>query len=300
MERVLPTTAAGPAITLGAEVHANGAVLVAVAASGQVVDVRQLWHPPGAAELAEACQVLEARWSQPVARMALACDNPDQWLVLPELFLPAGPELTTLGTATARALAEFQHGALRNCPDCLVVTVGHTLSAGALRQGTPLLPLGRDLALAHLPVVEGGPRCSCGQRGCLQAVASVPAWQRRARDAGLEPPPPAGPDPATDQRNSLGARAARGDAVTLAALTEPVEQIARGIAIVAGAIGVRDLALQWTGTGSGDRLQQLLLTRVRHWWPAGRTVTPAQTGPLGAAWGAALWAQRQGCKRGNS
>lgn len=289
-----------PGITLGAEVDASGATVVAIAASGAVVDVRQLWQRPDPASLAHACQVLGARWSQPVFGLALACDDPQNWLVLPDLFRPAGPQLLTIGRGTARALAEFHWGALRGSPDCLVVTIGARLGAGALRQGLPLLPQGRDLELAHLPIVEDGPVCTCGRRGCLHAVATESAWHGRARDAGIAKAQDVGADLASPPQSDLGARAARGDAVTLTALAEPIEQLARGIAILAGAIGVGELALQWPGTGSGDRLQQQLMTRIRHWWPTGRAVAAAQTGAVGAAWGAALWAQQQRLNQHNS
>ncbi len=287
-----PKTAQALGILIGIDVHATGAALVAIDASGQVVDVRQLWQPAEVASLAQACRVLKARWSEPVLGVAVACADPAQWLDLPLLFAPAGPQLQTLGRGTARALAEEQRGALRGCPDCLSVTIGLTLCAGALRGGRPLLPGGSDPELAHLPVVDGGPRCSCGQRGCLQTVATEFAWQRRAEDAGLVAPLDAanGQDPAA--LSKLGARAARGDAATMAVLAEPLEQLARGIAILASAVGVHDLALQWPGSGANDHLHQQLAARIRHWWPGGRAIAAGQTGPLGSAWGAALWAQQ--------
>jgi predicted NBD/HSP70 family sugar kinase len=39
--------------------------------------------------------------------------------------------------------------------------------------------------IGHVIVEEGGPLCRCGNRGCLEAVASVPRLLQQARGAGL-------------------------------------------------------------------------------------------------------------------
>lgn len=287
----LPTPSAPtPGITLGIDVQEKDAVVVAIAADGQVVDVRQLWRPADPQALAQACQVLAARWSEPVLGVGLACADPENWQMLTGLFAPAGPQLVALGRGTARALAEHRFGALRGCPDSLSISVGVTLTAGVLRNGQPLLPGGNDPELAHLPIVAGGPLCVCGKRGCLQTVATEGAWQRRAADAGLVAP--AAADEQAPQTNDLGARAARGDPVTMAILAEPLDQLARGVAILATAAGVQDIALQWPGNGGNERLHRQVTARIRSYWPNGRTIATGQSGPLGSAWGAALWAQQ--------
>lgn len=279
-----------PGITLGIDVQQSDAVVVAIAADGQVVDMRQLWRPADPQALAQACQVLAGRWSEPVLGLAVACADPENWQALAQLFAPAGPQLAALGRGTARALAEHRFGALRGCPDALCVTIGQTLTAGVVRNGQPLLPGGSDPELAHLPIVSGGPLCVCGKRGCLQTVATEGAWQRRAADAGLVDPVAAGQQ--QPQTNDLGDRAARGDPVTIAVLAEPLDQLARGVAILATAAGVQDIALQWPGNGGNERLHRQVTARIRSYWPNGRTIAPGQTGPLGSAWGAALWAQQ--------
>lgn len=42
--------------------------------------------------------------------------------------------------------------------------------------------------LGHMVIQEGGPRCACGRRGCLEAVAGRLAVEKRLKDAGVEPP----------------------------------------------------------------------------------------------------------------
>ena len=42
--------------------------------------------------------------------------------------------------------------------------------------------------LGHVTVRALGPRCSCGNRGCLEALASGTTTGRRAREAAVENP----------------------------------------------------------------------------------------------------------------
>ena len=42
--------------------------------------------------------------------------------------------------------------------------------------------------LGHVTIHPTGPRCSCGNRGCLEALASGTAIQRRAREVAVEHP----------------------------------------------------------------------------------------------------------------
>ena len=37
----------------------------------------------------------------------------------------------------------------------------------------------------HVPIVENGPSCECGMRGCLEALVADPALVAQAVDAGL-------------------------------------------------------------------------------------------------------------------
>src|SRR5437763_1161522 len=59
---------------------------------------------------------------------------------------------------------------------------------GGVMLGGRLLEGSHGLAgeIGHLVVQEGGAPCGCGNRGCLEAMASGTAIARRARAAGLE------------------------------------------------------------------------------------------------------------------
>jgi glucokinase len=80
---------------------------------------------------------------------------------------------------TAAGLAEWRLGAGRGVNDLLVVVIGTGIAAVVVAGGR-LVRGGRGQAgeLGHIPVVPDGPVCVCGQRGCLEAVASASAIAR--------------------------------------------------------------------------------------------------------------------------
>ncbi len=71
-------------------------------------------------------------------------------------------------------------------PDLAYLAVGTGIAAGLILDGR-LHRGARGLAgeIGHVIVDPTGPRCACGQYGCLEAFASGPSIARRARDAGL-------------------------------------------------------------------------------------------------------------------
>ncbi|MEV1128340.1 ROK family transcriptional regulator [Agromyces sp. NPDC049794] len=93
----------------------------------------------------------------------------------PRLLLPLALE----PAAVAAAAAEL--GELTGVTDILYLAGDTAVAAAAVSGGSPL-PGAHGLAMsfAHLPVVEGGVRCECGQRGCLATVASPELVLERA------------------------------------------------------------------------------------------------------------------------
>ncbi|GLU50346.1 ROK family protein [Nocardiopsis ansamitocini] len=65
--------------------------------------------------------------------------------------------------------------------DLLYLGVGTGVGGGIVIGGRSCLDTRRgSCEIGHLPIDRAGPRCDCGRRGCLQAVASGPATLRRA------------------------------------------------------------------------------------------------------------------------
>jgi len=122
------------------------------------------------------------------------------------------------------ALAEASHAGQR---EVVYLGVGTGVGGGIIRDGLVWPGAGRrSCELGHLVVEMSGPRCDCGRRGCLQALASGPATLRRA--AGLRG---TAVDP-DDFADGL----ASGAAWATVALNRTVE------ALAAGVVGISELA----------------------------------------------------------
>jgi glucokinase len=82
------------------------------------------------------------------------------------------------------AWAEFVRGAGRDARDAMVMLTVGTGVGGGLVLGGALTRGAHGYAaeFGHLIVAEGGPPCPCGNRGCLEAVASGTAIGRRAEE----------------------------------------------------------------------------------------------------------------------
>lgn len=99
-----------------------------------------------------------------------------------ELGLPVIVE----NNVNALAMAERLYGVGRRHSSFLVVTIGTGVGSGFVVDGVVLRgATGGAGEIGHTPVVEDGPVCTCGNRGCLEAVIGEAALVRTARDRGI-------------------------------------------------------------------------------------------------------------------
>jgi len=85
--------------------------------------------------------------------------------------------------ANAAGLAEALWGAGRGYCNVFYFTVGTGIGTGIVIDGR--IYHGRTGAAGeggHLSIDHNGPKCGCGKRGCIEALASGPAIARRARE----------------------------------------------------------------------------------------------------------------------
>lgn len=83
-----------------------------------------------------------------------------------------------LNDARAATLAELRFGHGRDWPKVTMAffSLGTGVGGGVAIEGRLLLgPFGAAGELGHQTVAPDGPRCGCGNRGCLETVASGPA-----------------------------------------------------------------------------------------------------------------------------
>jgi glucokinase len=85
--------------------------------------------------------------------------------------------------ANAAALAEAWLGAGRGAHDVLFVTLGTGVGGGLVFDGR--IWVGRNGyagEIGHIQVDPSGIACGCGSWGCLETIAGIPGWGRRAEE----------------------------------------------------------------------------------------------------------------------
>jgi glucokinase len=106
-----------------------------------------------------------------------------------ELGARAGLRVTVENDANAAAWGEFRFGAGEGVEDLILITIGTGVGGGVISHGVLLRGArGTGGELGHITVHPAGPRCGCGNRGCLEALASGTAMARRAQKAATEQP----------------------------------------------------------------------------------------------------------------
>jgi glucokinase len=187
-----------------------------------------------------------------------------------------GLPVTLVNDVRALTLAELRLGAGRGAQDLVCVALGTGVGGGVVIGGRLHLGLGHAGEIGHTTVDPDGPLCGCGNRGCLDRVASAESIAAAAGRASV----------------AEAAAAARDcDPVARAAFERAGEYVGR---VLAGAV-----VLLWpervvVGGGVADA-GELLLAPVRAELRRRAAVAPeipvvpAELGPHAGAVGAALW-----------
>lgn len=85
--------------------------------------------------------------------------------------------------ANLAALAEQRFGAGQGIADLIYITVSTGIGGGIIADNKLLLgSQGFAAEVGHQTIEAHGPRCNCGNIGCLEALAAGPAIARRARE----------------------------------------------------------------------------------------------------------------------
>ncbi|OUD04612.1 ROK family transcriptional regulator [Streptomyces swartbergensis] len=102
------------------------------------------------------------------------------------LAAATGLMVTVNNDVNTLVVAERWFGAGRDVDSFAVVTVGPGIGCG-LQLGGSLYAGTSGMAgeLGHLPLDPAGPMCSCGRRGCLEALAGDRAVLRHIQDGGI-------------------------------------------------------------------------------------------------------------------
>ncbi|MCR4429917.1 MAG: ROK family transcriptional regulator [Tepidanaerobacteraceae bacterium] len=83
--------------------------------------------------------------------------------------------------SNASALAERWFGGGNDCTDLVYINLGEGISAGIIMDDRILQGFqGHAGEIGHIVMVEGGPLCNCGNRGCMESICGIPAIVRKA------------------------------------------------------------------------------------------------------------------------
>ncbi|MEE8389501.1 MAG: ROK family protein [Anaerolineae bacterium] len=137
--------------------------------------------------------------------------------------------------ANAAALGEHRFGAGRGTEHVIYVTVSTGIGGGLILGGKLYHGGGMAGEIGHVTVVPYGPLCGCGNRGCLEALASGTAIAREARERVARGVPTLMADLAGGDLECITAKlvaeaANRGDAEAQHILTKAMDYLGIGMA----------------------------------------------------------------------
>lgn len=141
-----------------------------------------------------------------------------------------GFPVTVDNDANLAVLAESRYGAHADAQNLIYLTGEVGIGAGIISDGRPLRGhRGFPGEIGHITVDPQGPQCTCGRRGCLEAIAGITAIISRVL------PEVAGDGEITDLQPEVDevVRRARGnDAAALRALEEVGRALGQGVSIL--------------------------------------------------------------------
>jgi predicted NBD/HSP70 family sugar kinase len=165
-------------------------------------------------------------------------------------------------------------GQSQNSANLVVIKVGQGIGAGIILNGQ--LFSGDDFGageIGHVVVMEDGPLCKCGNRGCLEAVAGVPWIVRRAQEiAQVVTTSPLAQQVAAGQAIDLDAVVhaySAGDPAVRRVIEEVGRHLGIAVANLVGVLNIRRVVI----TGRVAPFGQTLGDAIRH--ELSRRVLPA-------------------------
>ena len=218
---------------------------------------------------------------------------PLQQLIEDGLGIPAFLE----NDANAAALGEHRFGAGRGTEHMIYVTVSTGIGGGLILDGRLYHGLSSMAGeIGHITLMPHGPLCGCGNRGCLEALASGRAIAKRAQECVARGMPTlmadlAGNDPDCITAELVAQAAEQGDSEAQHILTDAMNYLGIGIANLVNLFNPQLIVIGGGLTNIGEALFEPVRRAIRrHAFPgpaAAVQVVPAELGDnvgvLGAA-----------------
>ncbi|MGD9485424.1 ROK family protein [Streptomyces sp. TRM70308] len=144
-------------------------------------------------------------------------------------------------------IAERWFGEGRDLDSFAVVTVGPGIGCGLLLDGALFSGTsGMAGELGHMPLDPAGPMCSCGRRGCLEALAGDRAVLRHLQDAGVHC------ETITDAVDLARTAGGSSQVVARSAFTEAGTALGRGLAGMCNLLNLQKIIIAGEGAVAHD------------------------------------------------
>ena len=212
-----------------------------------------------------------------------------------------GLPIELLNDARSITYGEWRFGAGRGASTMACVAVGTGIGGGLVVNGRLHLGIGGEAGeLGHQIINFDGPRCSCGNKGCLEAYASgraIADLGRRAVDAGAASTlgEMAGGDGNLITAELVYQAALGGDSVARGILEEVGFYIGIALANVCVSIGPTRIVIAGGVAAAGDLLLEPIRRTVRERvkvMPIDQVlIVPSELGANAGVVGAAAWAR---------
>ncbi|MGA7671228.1 MAG: ROK family protein, partial [Nitrolancea sp.] len=197
-------------------------------------------------------------------------------------------------SARAAALGEILYGAARGSDDVVYVHLGTGVGGGIIVDGRVLHGASSTAGeFGHMVVSIGGPICSCGKPGHLEAYAAAPSIVARFRErleSGDEADLGRWSNPNTITVKAIFDASRRGDSTANAIVTETVQVLGLAVANLITTLNPATVIIGGSVSDVGSLLMDPLSARVRQYsFPsAARRVrlTASQLGPDSTVLGA--------------
>lgn len=200
----------GPGLVVAIDVGGSKIAAALATRGGTALDVRRMETANEdldelLAQLSDVVEGMVARAPREVDAVSLAVPgtlDPDTGTAVAAANLPwrntplaeilmrrTGIRTIVGGDGEGATLAEGYFGAAKGQRNYACLVVGTGVGGGIVIDGVVQRGAGRrNPEIGHMIVAPQGPRCRCGGRGCLEAVAAGPAIVARARELGSSAP----------------------------------------------------------------------------------------------------------------
>jgi glucokinase len=203
--------------------------------------------------------------------------------------------------ANVAALGEHRFGAGQGCDSLMYITVSTGVGGGWILNGRPWRGAdGMAGEIGHMIIDPNGPACTCGKRGCLEALAAGPAIACRARERLTEDPQAGqalrallGGEVQAVTARHVSQAAEAGDELSRQVLDEAARALGRGIGSAISLMNPQRVVVGGGVAKAGQRYFEAVRSAARTTAPPEMTVdiVPAALGDDAPLWGAVALAE---------